>query len=122
MCKERERFYQHFEFAFGGPLSKCAEKEKICNRMSFVGDKGREIDLTSQWNTIQVGSGEKRHEISERDLLERVADEFKGHLEAKRNPIMAAVKFDQRRQLQGETFDSFVTGLKLLARHDGIFQ
>ena len=90
--------------------------------MSFVGVKGREIDLTSHWNTIQVGSGEKRHEISERDLLERVADEFKGHLEAKRNPIMAAVKFDQRRQLQGETFDSFVTGLKLLARHDGIFQ
>ena len=37
---------------------------------------------------------------------------------------MAAVKFDRRRQLQGETFDSFVTGLKLLARHvhDGIFQ
>ena len=29
---------------------------------------------------------------------------------------MAAVKFDRRRQLQGETFDSFVTDLKLLAR------
>ena len=27
--------------------------------MSFVGDKGQEIYLTSQWNTIQVGSGEK---------------------------------------------------------------
>ena len=31
------------------------------------------------------------------------------HVEAKKNPIMAAVKFDKRRQLQGETFDSFVT-------------
>ncbi|KAL9953968.1 hypothetical protein ACROYT_G041452 [Oculina patagonica] len=29
---------------------------------------------------------------------------------------MAAVKFDRRRQLQGETFDSFATDLKLLAR------
>ena len=29
---------------------------------------------------------------------------------------MAAVKFDRRRQLPGETFDSFVTDLKLLAR------
>ena len=29
---------------------------------------------------------------------------------------MAAVKFDRRRQLQGEMFDSFVTVLKLLAR------
>ena len=51
-----------------------------------------------------------------RDILERVADKFKAHLEAKKNPIMAAVKFDRRRQLQGETFDSFVTDLKLLAR------
>ena len=51
-----------------------------------------------------------------RDILERVAEKFKVHLEAKKNPIMAAVKFDRRRQLQGETFDSFVTDLKLLAR------
>ena len=29
---------------------------------------------------------------------------------------MAAVKFDRRRQLPGETFDSFVTDLKLLAQ------
>ena len=50
-----------------------------------------------------------------RDILERVAEKFKVHLEAKKNPIMAAVKFDRRRQLQGETFDSFVTDLKLLA-------
>ena len=51
-----------------------------------------------------------------RDILERVAEKFKAHLEAKKNPIMAAVKFDRRRQLQGETFDSFVTDLRLLAR------
>ena len=51
-----------------------------------------------------------------RDILERVAEKFKVHLEAKKNPIMAAVKFDRRHQLQGETFDSFVTDLKLLAR------
>ena len=98
-----ERFYQHCEFAFGGPLSKRTEKEKICNLMSFVGDKGREIYLTFQWDTVQVGSGENRHGISERDILERVAEKFKVHLEAKKNPITAAVKFDRRRQLQGET-------------------
>ena len=116
LSKEWERFYRHCEFAFGGPLSKCTEKEKICNLMSFVGDKGRKIYLTFQWNTVQVGSGENRHDISERDILERVAEKFKAHLEAKNNPMMAAVKFDRRRQLQGETFDSFVTDLKLLAR------
>ena len=105
LSKEWERFYQHCEFAFGGPLSKCTEKEKICNLMSFVGDKGQEIYLTFQWDTVQVGSGENRHDISERDILERVAEKFKVHLEAKKNPIMVAVKFDRRRQLQGETFD-----------------
>ena len=58
LSKEWERFYQHCEFAFGGPLNKCTEKEKICNLMSFVGDKGQEIYHTFQWNTVQVGSGE----------------------------------------------------------------
>ena len=84
--------------------------------MSFVGDKGREIYLTFQWGTVQVGSGESAQNVNEKDILERVVGKFKAHLEAKKNPIMAAVKFDRRRQLQGETFDSFVTDLKLLAR------
>ena len=114
--KEWERFYQHCEFTFGGPLSKCTEKEKICNLMSFVGDKGREIYLTFQWGTVQVGSGESAQNVNEKDILQRVVGKFKVHLGAKKNPIMAAVKFDRRRQLQGETFDSFVTDLKLLAR------
>ena len=47
---------------------------------------------------------------------ELVAGKFKAHVEANKNPIMAAVKFDRRRKLPGETFDSFVTDLKLLAR------
>ena len=116
LSKEWERFYQHCEFTFGGPLSKCSEKEKICNLMSFVGDKGREIYLTFQWETVQVGSGESAQNVKEKDILQRVVRKFQVHFEAKKNAIMAAVKFDRRRQLQGETFDSFVTDLKLLAR------
>ena len=84
--------------------------------MSFVGDKGREIYLTFQWGTVQFGSGESAQNVNEKDILQRVVGKFKAHLEAKKNPIMAAVKFDGRRQSQGETFDSFVTDLKLLAR------
>ena len=41
---------------------------------------------------------------------------MKAHVEVKKIAIMAAVKFDRRRQLPGETFDSFVTDLKLLAQ------
>ena len=82
--------------------------------MSFVGDKGREINLTFQRGTVQVGSGKSAQNVNEKDILERVVRKFKAHLEAKKNPIMEAVKFDRRRQSQGETFDSFVTDLKLL--------
>ena len=77
--------------------------------MSFVGDKGREIYLTFDWQTVQVRTGETAQNVSEKDILERVAGLFKAHLEAKKNSIMAAVKFDRRRQLPGETFDSSVT-------------
>ena len=114
--KEWERFYQHCEFAFGGPLSKCTEKEKICNLMSFVGDKGREMYLTFQWNTIEVGTDDNIQQVSEKDILDKVAAKFKEQLASKKNPIMAAVQFDRRHQKQGETFDDFVTDLKLLAR------
>ena len=46
--EEWERFYQHCEFAFGDSLSKCTKKEKICNLVSFVGDKGLEMYLKFQ--------------------------------------------------------------------------
>jgi len=94
LSKEWEKFYQHCEFRFGGPLSKCTEKEKIFNLMSFVGDKGREIYLTFQWETVQVGSGESAQNVNEKDILQRVVGKLKAHLEAKKNPIIAAVKFD----------------------------
>ena len=84
--------------------------------MSFIGGKGREIYLTFQWGTMQVGSGESTQNVKENDILQGVVGKFKVHLEAKKNPIMVAAKFDRRRQTQGEMFDSFVTDLKLLAR------
>ena len=81
--------------------------------MSFVSDKGREIYLTFDWQTVQVGTAETTQNVSEKYILERVASKFKAHVEAKTNPIKAVVKFDRRRQLPGETFDSFVADLKL---------
>lgn len=117
LSKEWERFYQHREFAFGALFSKCTEKEKICNLMSFVGDKGRETSyITFQWENVEVGTGEDTQTVSEKDLLERVVGKFKTHLECKKNPIMLAVQFNRRRQQPDETFDRFVTDLKLLAR------
>ena len=89
--KEWERFYQYHELAFGGPLSKCSEKEKMCNLMSFVGDKGQEMYLNFQWNTIQVGEG---------DIHKRVVAKFQEQLASKKNPIMAAVWFGCSRNVK----------------------
>ena len=84
--------------------------------MSFVGDKGQEIYLTFDWQTVQVGTGDTARNISEKEILGRVPGKYKAHVEAKKNPIMAVVQFAWRWQLPGETFDIFVTDLKLLAR------
>jgi hypothetical protein len=116
LLKEWERFYQHCEFVFGGPLAKCKEQEQICNLMNFVGDKGREMYLCFEWKTVNVGEVQ----VSEKNILEKVAGKFKEQLESKRNPIMAAVLFDRRRQQVGESFNDFVTDLKLLARGLGL--
>ena len=83
--------------------------------MSFVGDKGQEIYLTFDWQTVQVGMGDTAQNVNEKEILKRVPGKYKAHIAAKKNPIMAAVQFDRRCQLPGETFDSFVTDLKLLA-------
>ena len=52
--------------------------------MSFIGGKGREIYLTFQWGTLQVGSGESTQNVKENDILQRVVGKFKVHLEAKK--------------------------------------
>lgn len=65
---------------------------------------------------MQDGTGEDRQDVNEKDILKRVAGNFNVYLEAKKNPIIVAVKFDRIGQFQGEMFDSFVTDLKLLAR------
>ena len=69
-----------------------------------MGDKGREIFLTFQWETVDRGS-EHRQSVSEKDILEHVAGKFKTYLEVKENPIMAAVQFDRRWQQPGESFE-----------------
>ena len=40
--------------------------------MSFVGGKGREMYLTFQWNTIEVGTGDNTQQVSEKDVLDKV--------------------------------------------------
>ncbi|KAL5012344.1 hypothetical protein ScPMuIL_010895 [Solemya velum] len=46
----------------------------------------------------------------------RCTNKFKTQFESTKYPIMAAVQFDRKKQMPGETFGDFVTDLKLLAR------
>ena len=71
-----------------------APRRSICNLVSFVGDKGQEIYLTFDWQTVQVGTGDTARNVSEKEILERVPGKYKAHVEAKKNPIMAVVQFD----------------------------
>ena len=54
--------------------------------MSFVGDKGQEIYLTFDWQTVQVGTGDTARNVSEKEILERVPSKYKAHVEAKKKP------------------------------------
>lgn len=122
LSKEWERFYNHcsFTFGFGGPLFKCSEAEKICNLMNFVGDKGREIYMCFDWQNVKIKVNGEDKEVSQKDVLGELVKIFKNHVESKKNPIMSAVLFDRRKQRPEESFDDFVTDLKLLSRGLGL--
>ena len=92
------------------------KKRKYATWWASSVTRAKRFTSLSSGTLFKLDRGKTDMTSVKRDILERVAEKFKVHLEAKKNPIMAAVKFDRRRQLQGETFDSFVTDLKLLAR------
>ena len=76
----------------------CIKKEKVCNLMSFVSNKGRKIIyLNFQWKTVQVGAGEDK-----KDILERVTGKFKAHREAKKIPVMAVVSLIKDASCKGK--------------------
>ena len=117
--KEWERFSCHCESVFGGILSTVTDdKVKINYLKTFVGDKGREIFLTFTWATEQVQHGTEANPDlkEEKKCFHCVMLKFKTYVDSKRNPIRAALLFDQRRQKPGESFREFVTDLKLLVR------
>ena len=65
---------------------------------------------------MEVGTEEDRQRDSEMDVLEHVAKKVKTYLVAKKKTIMAADKFDLRRQQSGESLDALVINLKLIER------
>ena len=117
--KEWERFARHCSVVFGGLLASVKEEPaKVNHLMTFVGDKGRSMATTFAWATekIEHGTPDTPDKRNEEECLHCVMLKFKAHVEGKRNPIRAALLFDQRKQRSGETFNTFVTDLKLLVK------
>ena len=99
-----KRFKEHANFMFGGPLEKKPEAAKCNYLMLWTGDKGREIFST--WNVTEA----------DKKKLDTYFTGFEEYCKPKTNNIYNRYRFKSRRQQDGESFEQFVTELKLLIR------
>ena len=100
-------FKQHCEFTFGGPLKQKSEEIKCNYLMLWVGDKGREI-----YSTWELGTEEAKK-------LNTYYTKYEAYVKPKSNRVFARYKFHQKVQQEGESFEQFLTDLKLLVKDCG---
>ena len=97
-------FKQHCQFWFAGPLTKASEAQKCNYLMIWIGDKGR--DIYSTWNLTEE-DGKK---------LDILYENFEKHVKPKSNKIYSRYKFLSRVQKESDTFEEYLTDLKLLVK------
>ena len=85
-------------------LSKREQKRKNAVSLLWIGDKGR--DISNTWTLTE----------DEAKLLKTYYEKFSEYLTPKANPIFARYKFHEKTQGSGESFEHFVTELKLLVK------
>ena len=81
----------------------------------------------TQVNTLVYTMGDEADDIltslgltdEQKKEYEMVKDKFEAHFVKRRNTIFERAKFNQRRQEEGESVDSFITSLYCLAEHCG---
>ncbi|XP_026054529.1 uncharacterized protein K02A2.6-like [Carassius auratus] len=101
------RFRQHVQLMFAGPL-RDKEEETMCSYLLlWVGEKGRDV-----YNTWTLSADESKK-------LQSYYDKFEEYVMPKANPIFARYKFHEKIQGEHETFEHFVTELKLLVKDCG---
>ena len=94
------KFRQHVELMFLGPLSAKKEEERCSYLLLWIGEKGR--DIYNTW--------------TEKKVIKTYYEGFEAYVIPKANPIFARYKFHERMQGESESFDQFVTELKLLVK------
>ena len=102
--KAWKAFQQHCEFTFGGPLKGKSEEQKCNYLMIWVGDKGREV-----YNTWTLTNDEAKK-------LSTYYERFEAHVKPKSNKIFARYKFHNIVQQEKESFEQFLTRLKIQAK------
>lgn len=102
LYQEFERFRSHVDFVFDGPLSELEAKQRAGWLGTWIGEQGREIYRTLNWE-----DGEKQDPV-------KVWDNFANDITPRKNKRIERHRFKQRKQGAEEGFDHFVKDLKLL--------
>ena len=100
-------FKQHCEFTFGGSLKRKSEEENCNYLMIWIGDKGR--DICNTWELT----------VEEAKKLDTYYAKYEEYVIPKCNKVFARYKFHQKIQREGESFEQFLTDLKLLVKDCG---
>uniref|UniRef100_A0A674EBM2 Gypsy retrotransposon integrase-like protein 1 n=1 Tax=Salmo trutta TaxID=8032 RepID=A0A674EBM2_SALTR len=98
------KYKQHVELMFTGPLKERGEEEKCSYLLLWIGEKGRDI-----YNTWTLTEAESK-------ALKTYYDRFEAYVVPKTNTIFARYKFHEKVQGASESFEPFVTELRLLVK------
>ena len=108
LYQEGRRFNRQAQCILEGPLHEKEESVKVSYLKLWVGDKG--LDVFEGFTFAKPEDAVK---------LNVVLKKFEEYCAPRKNHIMAALKFNERRQGDNESFDSFVTDLKILVKDCG---
>ena len=106
--QEWRRFCRQAICILDGSLHDKEDSVKVSYLKMWVGDKGRDV-----FEGFQFAKPE------DAGKLKIVVKKFEEYCAPRKNHIMAALKFSERRQADNESFDSFVTDLKILVKDCG---
>ena len=104
LSEEWRKFKDHAKLMFQGPLKRAGPEEQSAYLLIWAGETGREI--CNSWGLTDD------HKKDVTILFER----FEAHATPKKNTVFARYVFQERKQQNGEKFDTFVTDLRNLVK------
>ena len=102
LYQEYTRFVQHVRFTFLGPLAATDKQQKAGWVGMWIGQQGREI-----YKTLHLTQEE---EADPDIILKKIED----YVRPRQNKRVNRFRAQQRKQIEGESFDNFIKDLKLL--------